>query len=212
MDFVTIPFPECIALGAQGDTFWSTNVVTTGGGFDATNQNWRDARHAYDVSFAVRTVSDYQAIRAHFHQVRGRAKKFLFRDFLDYAVAQSEGVLLDDDLDPPSANGSFQLHKEYGSGGDAYARKITRPQSPIVVYRTRAGVTTVISPTVDYTTGQVTITGHQSGDTYAWSGEFSVPCRYDTDRLPALAINREPGSDGELYVQCSSIQIVEVRE
>lgn len=207
LTLIAADFPERIAFGAQSDPQWSTNLVALGSGFESANQNWQDCRHAFDVSFAVRVLSDYQLIRAHFHQARGRARAFLFKDFLDYTATQAEGVL--------TATGTanqYQMHKRYGSGADVYDRRITRPRNPVLVYRTRTGTTTTITPTVDYDTGLVTVSGHVSGDTYAWAGEFRVPCRYDTDRLPSAAVNREPGPTGELFVQCDAIPVVEVRE
>lgn len=213
MSFVNIPFPDCIAFGAQSDPMWSSTVTMSAGGFEKANQNWEESRHAYDVAFSVRTASDYSLIRAHFHQVRGRANTFPFKDHLDFEVSASEGKLLDAAGAEPSTNATFQLHKRYGSGADRYDRKITRPVSPVAVLRTRSGTTTNITgagAAVTYTTGAVAITGHVAGDTYAWSGTFLVPCRYDTDRLPAAIVNRHNAD--ELLVDCGSIPLVEVRE
>jgi uncharacterized protein (TIGR02217 family) len=210
LQFVDIPFPDCIAFGAQSDPMWLTTVSASIGGEEWANQNWSDARHAYDVSFAVRTQSDYQQVRAHFHQVRGRARSFPFKDFLDFEVLQAEGLIADDAIEP---TGDFQMYRRYGTGAEAYDRRITRPVSgTLIIYRTRSASTTVVTgdATIDYTTGLVTFASHLSGDTYAWSGEFRVPCRYDTDRLPAVAVNRR--ADDELLVECPSISLVEVRE
>jgi uncharacterized protein (TIGR02217 family) len=214
MDFVDVALPECISFGAQSDPTWETVVAVNTGGYETTNQNWSDARHVYDVSFAVRNASDYILIRTHFHEVRGRARSFPFKDFLDYEVAQSEGSILSLLLAAPGASGTFYLYKRYGSA-QPYYRRITRPDNPIVVYRTRAGNTTIITGTdaaVTYTTGAVAISNHMSGDTYAWSGTFKVPCRYENDRLPAAAVNRAGGTDGEILVSCGAITVIEVRE
>jgi uncharacterized protein (TIGR02217 family) len=212
MSFVNTPFPDCIAFGAQSDPMWSTNIPVSAGGFEKANQNWEEVRHAYDVSFAVRTASEYKLIRTHFNEIRGRANHYPFKDYLDFEVSTSEGRLLSAAGAAPAADGSFQLHKRYGST-NAYDRKITRPDSPIAVWRTRSAVTTNIvgaGAAVTYTTGVVAITGHVGGDTYSWSGTFKVPVRYDTDRLPAAIINRHNAE--ELLVDCSSIPLVEVRE
>ncbi len=180
-------------------------------GFEATNQNWSQTRHAYDAGLAVRVASDYLAVKAHFHAMRGRARSFPFLDPIDHAVAQAAGVVVAEQGSP----NDMQMFYRYGSGSTAYDRKITRPKSgTVAIFRTRSAVTTNItgSSTIDYTTGIVAVTGHVAGDTYAWSGEFYVPCRYDIDRLPGVIINKEPGPAGELYVDCDSIPIVEVRE
>ena len=214
MEFVNVAFPDCIAMGAQSDAGWLTDVTSTTSGFDYTNQRWQDSRHYFDVSFAIRNRVDYLTVRSHFHEVRGRSRKFLIKDFLDFQCAASEGLLFTTALVAPAANGTFNLHKKYGST-NPYYRKITRPDSPIIVYRTRSAVTTNITgagAAVTYTTGEVVITGHMSGDTYSWSGAFKVPARYDIDRMPGVAINKEPGAGGELLVTCDSIVIVEVKE
>lgn len=200
-------FPEKIALGAQSNPEWSTEVVMVLGGQEVTNQNWDHAKHQFDISFAIRDVSDYALVRAHFHMARGRARFFLFKDFLDHTCTTAEGA-----LDATAVTDVYQLVKVYGSGVDAYRRRITRPVSPIAVFRTRTGSTTLIAPSIDYTTGLVTVTGHVSGDTYSWSGEFLLLCRYDMDRLPSIAANKRPGEAGELLVQCDAIMVVEVRE
>jgi uncharacterized protein (TIGR02217 family) len=214
MSFVNIPFPDCIAFGAQSDVMWRTNIVQSIGGYESANQNWEDAKHVYDVSFAVRTASDYQDIREHFNQVRGRANTFPFKDYLDFEV--TGGVLLSAAGAIPAASGTFYLHKRYGSGGSLWDRKITRPDSTLTgVYRTRSAVVTNILGTdavVTYTTGAVALANHVGGDTYTWAGTFKVPCRYDTDRLPAAIINKQPGQNGELLVDVQSIPIIEVRE
>lgn len=212
----TAVFPEKISFGAQADPMWSTVIVETVGGREQSIQNWADARHRYDVSLAVRTASDYQAVRTHFHTVRGRANAFLFRDHLDYTVTSDAGKVLSATTGAAiTANGTYQLFKRYGSGSEAYDRKVTRPDSPIRVLRTRGGSTTDIvgaGAAVTYTTGAVVITGHSTGDTYAWDGNFMVPCRYDSDSLPSVIVNKQPGAAGQLLVRVDRIPVVEVRE
>lgn len=213
MVFVDIEFPRRIALGAQRRAGWNTTVVQVQSGHESTNQNWSKARHSFDVSMAVRTSSDYDAVVQHFHSVRGRAKAFPFKDALDYRVEASRGVLLDDGDSPTTG---YHLAKTYGAGADTYSRAITRPVvSTVAVYRQRGAVNTNVtgSATISATTGFVEFTGGtvQGGDVLSWSGQFLVPCRYDTDELPGLIVDREIGG-GELLVRCESIPIVEVRE
>lgn len=202
MSYLALTFPSCISLGAMRSDDWSTSVNRTFGGWSQRNSNRSRVLHSWDLSFAVRSASDYQAIVKHFHEARGQAHSFPFYDHLDHFCAQADGVLT-------LVSGSiYQAYKRYGST-NAFDRKITRPVATMTVYRTRAAVTTTISPTIDYTTGQVTVSGHVDGDTYAWSGEFVVPCRYATDRLPGAIINRQPGAGGEHLVSCDPIVIEE---
>lgn len=211
MQFVNVAFPDCIAFGASFDPVWSTTVIQSIGGHESTNENWEDSRGHFELSLTARPVSEYAAARSHFHEMRGRANYFPLKDYTDFQVLVTEGVLRDDAGVAPAANGTYNLHKTYGSV-NPYYRRITRPDTPIQVFRTRAAVTTDITgagATVTYAGGTVAITGHQSGDTYTWSGTFKVPCRYDVDRLPSPIINK---SDGELVVDCGPIPIVEVLE
>lgn len=210
-DFVNVTFPDWLAFGSQASVTWQTNLTRSSGGNETTNQQWEDDLIEFDASFAVQDSGDYASIRDHFHEVRGRAKSFLFKNYLDYTVTQAQGALLDLSGVAPTANGTFYLHKKYGST-NPYYKKISRPDTPAVIYRTRASVTSVITPTVTYTTGAVALTGHVAGDTYAWSGTFKVRCRYLTDKLPGVVIDREPGESGQLFVRCEAIPIREVRE
>lgn len=214
MQYVAIAFPPRIALGAQRRPGWNTALARTTSGFESTNQNWARARHSYDVSFAVRTSVDYHEIVEHFHAMRGRARSFPFRDALDYRVEASSGVIFDEGESPTT----WRLAKRYGSGAEAYDRVITRPSS-VVVYRLRSGNTTVItgSVTIDTSGGGITFGPgvFVGGDVISWSGQFDVPCRYDTDELPTLIVDKRPSLDGDynnLLVRCDSIPIVEVRE
>lgn len=203
MTYQAITFPPKIAVGALRDTDWSTTVNRTFGGWSQRNSNRSRAVHSWDLSFAVRVVSDYRAIESHFHQSRGQLHTFPFKDYLDFEVAQADGVLT-------LVSGSiYQMYRRYG-GTNAFDRKITRPKTgTVTVYRTRTGSTTTISPTIDYATGLVTVSSHVDGDTYAWAGQFDVPCRYSSDKLPGAIVNRQPGQQGEHFVQCESILIEE---
>ncbi len=214
MVFVDVAFPDRIAMGAQSDAEWSTALTAVVGGQESTNENWEDALHRFDASLSVRTATTYALARTHFHEVRGRARKFPFKDFLDFRVTTAQGKLLDATGVEPAANGTYRLHKRYGST-NPWDRRITRPDTPIQVFRTRAAVTTDITgagAAVTYAGGTVVISGHVAGDTYTWSGTFKVPCRYDIDRLPAAAINKQPAPGGDLLVDCGPIPICEVRE
>lgn len=210
MEFVDIEFPRRIAFHATAQAQWLTQLTAMSSGFEQTNQNWSQTRHAYDVGLAIRTATDYLQVKTHFHAMRGRAKSFPFLDPIDHKVSQAAGVLT-------AAGADWQMFYRYGSGDGVYDRKITRPRTAtIAVFRTRAGVTSDVtgSTSIDYTTGIVTIDGNADGDTYAWSGEFFVPCRYDVDSLPGAIIDKQPPgrAQAELLVDVDSIPMIEVRE
>ena len=205
MAYQNIEFPKRIAMGAQRQSDWATFVNKTFGGYSNRNINRSSAYHAWDISMAIRTAADYETVVDHFHQMRGQAHTFPFKDRLDNTVTTSEGVLT------LVSGNVYQMYKVYGST-NPFSRKITRPTSGTVkVYRTRSGVTTLISPTIDYNTGRVTVSSHVAGDTYTWSGDFVVPCRYATDSLPGAIIDRQHQS-GDYWVQTESIIIEEEPE
>jgi uncharacterized protein (TIGR02217 family) len=206
MSFLNARFPDRIAFGAQRSPAWATAVAQTSGGYSSTNAEWAHALHSFDVSLSVRVLSDYEAVKTHHHEVRGRHYSFPFKDFADFICLSSAGVMT------LTSGSVYQLGKVYGIV-NAYTRRITRPLTgTCTFYRTRASVQTVIAPSVDYATGLVTVSGHVSGDTYQWAGQFDVPCRYAHDTLPAVMVNKEPGLNGELFVEVDSIQLVEDRE
>lgn len=220
LQYIAASFPERIAFGARALPGWQTLLGRTIGGWENANEDWEDARHEYEVAHAIRTQSEYAAVRAHFHMARGRARKWRFPDPLDYHTNESGINGTGEDTRQPAlatatAN-QYQAHKRYGTGVDAYDRKITRLRTgTIAVYRTRGATITNItgSTTIAVETGIFTVTGHVGGDTYQWTGEFDVPCRYDVDRLPAAIPNKQGGTNApELFVEGGAIPIVEVRE
>lgn len=212
MLYVDIQFPPRLALNSQRNTAWSTTLNQTFSGIEAASQNWSQARHEFDVSFAVRTASDYETVLNHFHAVRAKSKAFPFRDCLDYRVEASNGVL---SIPAESPTVGFQMQKRYGTGANAYYRDITKPKlDTVFIWRTRASVVDDITAScaIGQYTGIVSIPGgvYLPGDVLAWSGQFYVPCRYDTDQLPAVIQDRRPGG-GDYLVACESIPIVEVK-
>lgn len=195
-----LSFPKRIAMGAERTPAWATTVSKTFGGLTYRNQNRSRALLSWDVGFAVRTESDFEAVLDHFHACRGQAHTFPFRDKQD-STDDGRGTLA-------LVSGSiYQMQKAYGAAANECQRKITRPAS-VVVTRTRAGTPTVISPSVDYTTGRVTVSGHVAGDTYTWTGVFDTPARYASDELQTVAVNRRPNA-GDLLIDCGSIMIEE---
>lgn len=208
--FVDIQFPPRIALGIQRRVSWSTTTTPTRSGFESVQENWSRALHRFDASFAIRNVTDYDLVVQHFHSVRGASRKFPLQDPFDWQVGADRGVLVEVGTD------GYQLAKTYGAAGDnQYVRAITRPNA-VTVLRTRGMTTADITTDVDVddATGLVDIDGGllEEGDVLAWTGTFFVPCRYDTDELPGVIVNREAGDEGEHLVQCDAIPIREVRE
>lgn len=212
MAFLETPrFPDDVSFGAIGGPGYSTEVVVVHGGDESRNVGWAGARGEWEVATGVKTPDDFDAVRDHFRMCRGRAHGFRFKDWSDYQVAAGEGVLT-------LVSGSvYQMVRRYGSGATLEDRFITKPVSgTCLFFRTRSGSTAAISPTVNYTTGGVTVAGHVAGDTYSWSGQFDVPARYDTDKLRAMHTGpaRHPDENGvheRPLLGWESVPIVEIR-
>lgn len=206
MAFLETPrFPDDIALdGIEGGPEYSTTVHATFGGIDYRNINRAQQKGSWDVASGVRTPLDFAAVRDQFRMARGQAHGFRFRDWTDYLCTHAEGVLT-------LVSGSvYQMYKRYGSGATLEDRLITKPIAATVeVKRTRSGVTTTISVTLDATTGGVTVSGHAGGDTYTWAGEFDVPVRFGTDELRVRATGPRRYDDGRPLLSWESVPLIE---
>lgn len=130
MTWLNEEFPPCIAYGAQSAPMWMTTIAANRAGFEQRNQNWTQTRHEYDLSFAIRTQTDYLKVLKHWHMARGQLHSFGITDALDSVVDEGDGPVA------AVSPGVFQLFKRYGTGADAYDRKITRPKPEgLVVFR-----------------------------------------------------------------------------
>lgn len=208
MAWMNTPFPPRLAFGIECDPEWQVRIATTIAGFESRNLEWSNARHRYDASFAIRSATDHQVIREHFHMARGPFHSWPLLDPLDHDVSVTEGVMV---LDSGS-DASFQLYKQYGSGDFAYLRKITRPLSGARIYLNGVLKTEGVDYTLDEDTGLLTYVDTDAlAEDITWSGQFYVPCRYDTMKLPVRLQTR--GGDGmEYMVSSEGIPICEVRE
>lgn len=196
-----------IAYDAEGGPGFNTQIVTTASGRESRNMLWPNARCAYDVGLVAKPKSLYLEILAFFRTVGGRAIGFRFKDHSDFECARDEGLLV-----RIGTTNAYQMQKRYAAGIYARDRLIQKPVAGTVkVWKLVAAVWTEQTTgfTIDTTTGIVTFDSDVSGDTLAWSGEFDVPVRFDTDTLPAVIRTRT--SDTELLMDWPSIPLLEIR-
>lgn len=184
MAFLESPrFPERISSGAKGGPVFSTTKVYTRNGKRYTNRNYEFPLERYTIAHPVRSGADFEVLRAFFYNVGGSADGFRFKDWSDYTDADATGTG-QGIFTAVVAGTSYQMVKRYPLGANVFHRPIKKPVSgTIKVFRTRSAVTTDItgSSAIDTTTGVVTVTGHVSGDTYSWTGQFDVPVALDSD-------------------------------
>jgi uncharacterized protein (TIGR02217 family) len=192
MSFYEVQFPSAISYGAVGGPAFKTDVVVVSSGAETRNVTWAQARRRYDVAHAAREPTASDAVKAFFHAMSGKAHGFRFKDWTDFSTVAADGKFT-------SLGGTqYQAYKRYTtSGGQTYDRII---QKGIATWTITGGT----GVSVDYNTGIVTSTGAPS----AWAGSFDVPCRFDTDELSGVIIDK---SSAGLIVGWSSIPIVEIR-
>lgn len=192
--FENVSIDYGIAQQAVGGPMFQTIVVATGSGDEQRVGLWADARGKWDLSGALKKPDQRDALIAFFRARRGRLHGFRFRDYTDDSLTLQPTIALD------ALN--FQIYKHYTSGSVTIDRKITKPiAATIAVFD---GTTPVPSGwTLDDTTGILTF-AVAPGYLPNVSGNFEVPCRFDTD---SFAFKQEaPG-----YGSWDQVPIVELR-
>jgi uncharacterized protein (TIGR02217 family) len=186
-----------------GPTF-STAVSVVDSGREYRNANWSLPLGQWELGERDMMPGDLEAMKNFFNARQGKAQGFRFKDWADYRDG-GMGVL----VAVPGVSGSYQMYKQYPSGGVTGLRKIVKPVADrIKVYS--AG--SLITATVDSTTGIVT---GVSGSTLTWTGEFDTPVRFDTDQLryEFIAANGPGGAANvkDVYFHLFSLPITELR-
>lgn len=192
MAFYETPrFPDAIAFGAVGGPGFSTGIVVVDSGAEYRNGAWTQARGEWDVAHAAKSAADHAELVAFFRAMRGQLHGFRFKDWADYQVAGSDGILT-----ATGVSNEWQMYKRYTFGAVSSDRKI---QKPIASTVTISGGGTY---TLDATTGKVTKTAGAAPT--GWTGEFDVPARFGIDQMRGEMIARGVYS-------WQSIPIVEIR-
>jgi uncharacterized protein (TIGR02217 family) len=205
VSFLETPrFPATIAFKAVGGPGYLTQVVSLKSGYEQRTSLWTYARMSWDVGSVVDTLSNYQPLLSFFRSVGGKRDGWRFQDVTDYTDAGA-GVLGTTGLGDGTTT-IFQMFKNYSSGANADQRAIRKPVSGTCAFFDNGST---VTPSVDYTTGLVTFGGAPtSGHTLTWTGQFDVPCRFDTDDLKWSIVDKR-GTD--FIMQWPAIPIVEIR-
>ena len=201
MTFIEAQFPTDISFGSAGGPEYKTIVVAAESGAEQRISLWPRGRGRWDVSKGVQKPAQWTTLIAFFRAMQGRAKGFRYKDWLDYQAV----------MEPMANTGGtvLQLVKTYTQSGASEVRKILKPipsTSPtwptagIQLYKDGAIMAGGYS--VDYTAGLVTLAAAAPASAFAWSGEFDVPVRFDSDAMKMTA------QDG--YSEWSQITVVEL--
>lgn len=177
MAFLEQRLSQRIERGASGGPVnRGRQMVRSAGGRLRQVFTWPEPLHSYTISHGVLGQTQLEEMRALWYVVNFTPYEgFRFRDWSDYRATQqnSRCTLI--------SGSDYQLQRVYSFAGVEFLRRIQKPVTGPVIYRTRTGVVSTATATVDTATGIATISGHTAGDTYTWAGEFDVPVTFTDD-------------------------------
>ena len=128
-----------ITEGAQGGPVGQRDMVRRPSGWLDQEFYRSYAMHRYDVSHGIKTLEQFEAVRALFYVVMFTPYLgFRFKDWSDYlaTLANSRATFI------TGSTTVLQLQRVYAMDDLEYLRDIFKPvSSTVVVYRTRTGVT-----------------------------------------------------------------------
>jgi uncharacterized protein (TIGR02217 family) len=157
MAHLEILFPTDISYGVLGGPAWNTSIIQRSSGAVQSIQRWSMPLWQFpDVAHHARSTSKINDIYKFWLTVgKGRANTFLFKDWADYTVLSSEGIL--GTLGVGTGYPTYQLYKKYELGTETLLRAIKKPKaSSVSVYRGGVLQTETTHFTFDTTTGIVT--------------------------------------------------------
>ncbi|EAR51075.1 hypothetical protein OG2516_04234 [Oceanicola granulosus HTCC2516] len=203
--FHDVRFPVSLSFGARGGPERRTEIVTLANGAEERNTPWAHSRRRFDAGLGLRSLDDLETVIAFFEARAGQLHAFRWKDWSDFKSCRpSASPAPTDQLlglgDETTA--TFQLVKHYGTGGDTYARPITRPVAGTVQVAVGGSpVTEGVEWSVDTATGLVTFTHPPDVGGEVTAGfEFDVPVRFDTDRIETSLASFNAGEVPDLPV------------
>ena len=191
-----------ISAGVSGKQMRRNTRAMAANGQMQINVGWSKTLRQFQLGIVPMRVDQWQALEGLFEVTDAGAYGMLLLDPKDSACAAADGKVT-------LVGAVFYLYKRYTSAGSTRYRdrKITRPQSAIVVYRNAVAMSS--GYTVDYTTGIVTITTPNT-DVFTWSGNFYVPVHFASDQIDwDLVIS---GQASARFLAGPSVTLNEVRE
>ncbi len=209
MGFHEVRFPANLSFGSIGGPERRTEVVTLANGHEERNSPWAHSRRRYNAGMGLRSLDDIETLIAFFEARQGEMFGFRWKDWADYKSCKPSGEVHFEDQAIATGDGvetAFQLIKTYASGGDSYARPITKPVAGTV----RVGVAgtelqEAVHYSVDTATGIITFaTPPDVGAGITAGFEFDVPVRFATDRIQTSVASFQAG-------EVPDVPVVEVR-
>lgn len=209
MAFHDVKLPDDIERGAQGGPRFKTTVLTLSSGHERRNIDWENTRGFWDIGYGLQNKTDFSLVQDFFYARQGKAHSFRFKDWSDFAIDDQTMMTTD------TSTSTVSMFKRYTSGGVNFDRPITKPLasgwtctvnavSATVVYDTTPAVLEV---NIDTLTGLITLGATHAattGQDVNLTGEFDIPCRFDTD---AFDVNLQLYNAGAI----PSLPVMEVR-
>lgn len=193
---------ESVSLQTVGGRQFQTTIVATASGFEQRNISWAQSRGRWEFGDRIVFQSELDALIDFFETVAGKAVGFRFKDWSDYRCKPAAGKLV-------QVSGlTYQLYKTYGTR----SKKITKPTSVSVTVNGTASTDFIL----DTALGTVTFLHALPTSlaipvsVLAWSGEFDLPARFDSDQLQSR-FEAVDESTGEPVHYLMSLPVVELK-
>lgn len=203
--FLEITFPLVISSFTEVGPKFSTNIESSGAGFELRTSNWVHPLHTYRARIDPTNEKALEAVKAFFLVVKGRYTGFRLLDWSDYKVTDATKNVF---ATTTSGVTTYQLGKVYSFGSYSYVRPIKKPyvsgQVDFPHVSTGSYITdgsefpdlslyldgNLLSRPTDYTidekTGLISLaTNPGTGKALSASFTFAVPVRFDDDFLAA---------------------------
>lgn len=192
MAFHEIRLDMAISYGSQGGPTFKTYIMDLPSGAEQRIGYWANGRKKWVISKELLTRADVIALENFFRARKGKLHGFRLRDWNRYLIKPSSPEPL-----PLLTNTTAQLQFVYTDSLNAETQKVTKPvlsanvdnsansltYSPdIVIYRgTSSTVYSTANYTLDRTTGIITFSTSQAGQSFWWSGSYDWPVRFNSD-------------------------------
>lgn len=181
--YVDVRLDRDIEAGAKAKPRYSTDIITTDGGYEVRNSRWAYPLFSYEFNLEPGSPTfdlDLEDFVNLFHVVGGSAGTFRFRHWSDY-VATNQAIGIGDGVKV-----AFQLYRTYTRGALTRNRKIVRPTIATVVARVGATVTAV---TTDPLTGIITFASPPAAAAVITADfQFDNLVRFDSDELEMVGL------------------------
>lgn len=188
--FVDEYMPDCVAgYPVYASPRFSTEIAVVDSGREQVNQRWEHPLNRYMLPEAVRDMTIFNALRAHWLVMRGPAKLWPFRDPFDFASVDLDQPAMQPTItafDQTIGTGDgltvdFQITKTYSVGAESYTREIYLPITSSVLLAVN-GIVVTTGFSIERESGIITFdTAPTTGHLITCGYLFDVSVRFESD-------------------------------